>query len=137
MWSSDSTVPVYLERWAEREWTGHSLYGRSGRTEQEDFLKKKKTLGALWGILLQQQLQPPLHRDTHLALPQGCGGYQAQILSIGVSAHLRPQAPNREHVILTWMRPQTLTRESATQRDMRPKAPGREPIKEGPTCAHP
>ena len=43
------------------ERTGSSLYRGRQMIEQEDFPKKKKTLGALWEIPLQQQLQSPLH----------------------------------------------------------------------------
>ena len=35
------------------------------RLSRKIFPKKKKTLGAIWGIPLQQQLQPPLHPATH------------------------------------------------------------------------
>ena len=68
----DSPRPSLRGGLCER--TGPSLYGGSCTIEQEDFPKRKRPSGALWGILLLQQLQSPLY-PAALVLPRGCGGY--------------------------------------------------------------
>ena len=120
-WALTQTVPDLAgEVGCVRGWP-FLVWG--GRTEQEDFLKKKKTLRDTVGNS-PAAAAPVSSLPGCLVLPQGCEGYRAQILSTRGRVHtrLRRQAP---------------TGESATQRDMRPKAPGRVQIKEGPVHAHP
>ena len=64
----------------------------SGRIEQEDFLKKKRTLG---GTLENSPAATASVSSPPPALPQGCGGYQAQILSTGRRVHTSTGALGR------------------------------------------
>ena len=103
------TTPVikFRKQWSGLcERTGPSLNGAAGLSRRI-FSKRKRPWGAVWGILLQQQLQSPLYQAAQLSR-RGVGGI----------------SPHPKH------------RESATQRDLRPQAPRRMQIKEGSACTH-
>ena len=74
MWGSDSDSPRSSWRGGLCERTGPSLYGGSGRIEQEDYLKNKRTLGGSLGNY-PTAAAPVSSPPSHPAFPWGCAGH--------------------------------------------------------------
>ena len=73
MWGPDPDSPRSGWRGGLCERTGPSLYGVAGLSRR-NCSKRKRHSGAVWGSLLQQQLQSPLHLAARGS--QGCRGHQ-------------------------------------------------------------
>ena len=67
VWGPDTGSPRSSQRGGLCERTGPSLYGAAGLSRRI-FPKRKRPSGALWGTLLQQQLQSPFHPAARRSL---------------------------------------------------------------------
>ena len=91
MWGPDPDSSLSSWRGGLCERVGPSLYGVAGLSRRI-FSKRKRHSGAVWGILLEQQLQSPLHPAAWRSR-KGVGGIEP-----------KSEAPER---VCTLERPET------------------------------